>query len=73
MSTNNILRYPIGKFKAPKNFTDELREEFISEIEETPFHLRNAVENLDEDQLNTPYRQGDGQLSRLSIIYLTVI
>jgi hypothetical protein len=58
MSTNNILRYPIGKFKAPKNFTDELREEFISEIEETPFHLRNAVENLDEDQLNTPYRQG---------------
>ena len=52
------LKYPIGKFKAPKEYTDELRENFISEIEETPFYLRQAVENLNEDQLNTPYREG---------------
>jgi len=52
------LKYPTGRFKAPKEYTDELRESFISGIEETPFYLRQAVENLDEDQLNTPYREG---------------
>ncbi len=52
------LRYPIGKFKAPKEYSDELRESFINEIEETPYYLRQAAENLNEDQLNTPYREG---------------
>jgi hypothetical protein len=57
MKKDEHLRYPIGKFKKPKEFTNELRESLISEIEETPFHLRDAVENLNEDQLNTPYRE----------------
>ena len=52
------LRYPIGIFNPPKEYTDVLREGFISEIEETPFYLRQAVENLNEEQLNTPYRAG---------------
>ena len=52
------LKYPIGKFNAPEEYNDELRESFINEIEETPFYLRRAVENLNEDQLNTPYREG---------------
>lgn len=58
MKENEHLRYPIGKFKAPKEFTIDLRENLISEIEETPFHLRDAVESLNDDQLNTPYREG---------------
>lgn len=58
MKETNLLRYPIGKFKPPKEYNDELREELIGEIEETPFFLRQAVENLNEDQLNTPYREG---------------
>lgn len=52
------LRYPIGKFKSPKEYNEELREGFISEIEETPFLMRRAVENLDEEQMSTPYRVG---------------
>ncbi len=52
------LKYPIGKFKAPKEYSDDLREGFLSEIEETPFFLRHAVENLNEEQLATPYREG---------------
>jgi hypothetical protein len=52
------LRYPIGRFREPKEYNQELREGFINEIEETPFYLRQAVENLNEDQLNTPYREG---------------
>ncbi len=57
MNSNMNLRYPIGKFNMPKEFTNELRDSLISEIEETPFLLREAVENLNEDQLNTPYRE----------------
>jgi hypothetical protein len=52
------LRYPIGKYKAPTEYTNELREGFISDIEEAPFYLRQAVENLDDEQLNTLYRPG---------------
>lgn len=58
MNEIDRLKYPIGKFKAPKEYTAELRESYISEIEETPFYLRQAVENLNEEQLNTPYRTG---------------
>lgn len=58
MSEFENLRYPLGRFEPPKEYNDELREGFISEIEETPFYLRQAVENLNENQLNTPYREG---------------
>jgi DinB superfamily len=54
------LRYPIGKFKVPKEYTHELRETFIHEIEEAPFNLRKAVKGLNEIQFNTPYRK-DGR------------
>ncbi len=58
MKEMDHLRYPIGKFKVPKEYNDELREGFISEIEETPFFLRRAIENLNEEQIATPYRVG---------------
>jgi hypothetical protein len=57
MKKNEHLRYPIGKFEAPKQYDDESRDALISEIEEAPFFLRNSVEGLNEDQLNTPYRE----------------
>ncbi len=59
------LKYPIGKFKAPKEYSNELREGFINEIEQTPFYLREAVENLNDDQLNTPYREGGWTLEQV--------
>ncbi len=59
------LRYPIGKFKAPKEYSDELREGLISEIEETPFLLRRAVEDLNDEQLATPYREGGWSLEQV--------
>ena len=52
------LRYPIGKFEAPKNMTKELRNKLISEIAEAPSQLRKAVSGLNSQQLNTPYREG---------------
>lgn len=50
------LRYPIGKFNKPENFTEKIINEYISDIEHFPTRLRKAVENLSEEQLNTLYR-----------------
>ena len=49
------LRYPIGKFE-PRLFTDSQLEEWILDINYLPNLLENAVLNLDEHQLETPYR-----------------
>ena len=51
------LRYPIGKFDHSITVTKEMRSEFIKVIESLPSSLRKEVENLTEEQLNTPYRE----------------
>jgi hypothetical protein len=52
-------RYPIGKFEAPAGSVNEQqRKEWIAAIEETPRRLREAVKGLNEQQLNTAYREG---------------
>jgi uncharacterized damage-inducible protein DinB len=50
------LSYPIGKFQRPQEVTPQMRGEFIAQIAAAPEALRNAVEGLSEDQLDTPYR-----------------
>lgn len=50
------LKYPIGKFKMPADFTSESINSFISDIEDFPLLLRKEVEALNDDQLDTPYR-----------------
>jgi len=50
------LRYPIGKFRFEGELTDEQRQQLITDIAETPSRLRAAVEGLDAQQLETPYR-----------------
>jgi hypothetical protein len=50
------LRYPIGKFRKPTAFTPEFRQDYIQTIEQLPQLLRDAVEGLDDGQLDTPYR-----------------
>jgi uncharacterized damage-inducible protein DinB len=52
------LRYPIGKFRRPETVGVEERALFIQQIADTPDRLRAAVEGLDRDQLETPYRPG---------------
>jgi hypothetical protein len=52
------LRYPVGKFKAPDIYTDEMRKIFIKDIEKMPVLFRKAVNGLSKKQLDTPYRQG---------------
>ncbi len=52
------LSYPIGKFTWPKAVAAEERRRLIGEIAAAPARLRDAVEGLDERQLDTPYREG---------------
>ena len=49
------LRYPIGKYE-PQPFSARQREEWITDIKYLPNHIENSVLNLDEHQLETPYR-----------------
>ena len=49
------LRYPIGKY-IPQPFSAEQLSKWIIDIRYLPNHLENAVLNLDEHQLQTPYR-----------------
>ncbi len=50
------LRYPVGKFEVPDEFTPALREQLVAEIEQVPARMRKAVAGLSESQLETPYR-----------------
>ncbi|MCH4826928.1 YfiT family bacillithiol transferase [Planococcus halocryophilus] len=49
-------KYPIGKFEFDGVVTDSVIGGWISEIEDLPGLLQDAVRSLDEEQLNTPYR-----------------
>ncbi len=49
------LQYPIGKFE-PREFSAELLEEWLIEIEVLPKALEFSIQNLDAHQLETPYR-----------------
>ncbi len=51
-------RYPIGNFTPPQVMTPAMRQDMIEIISRTPSRLREAVENLTQPQLATPYRDG---------------
>ncbi|MGI8495723.1 MAG: YfiT family bacillithiol transferase [Pyrinomonadaceae bacterium] len=53
---NEDLKYPIGNFQPPQEVTSEMRDEFIQTIEELPSKFHDAVDDLDDNQLDTPYR-----------------
>jgi hypothetical protein len=59
------LRYPTGRFVPPSAATADSRGAAIDLIAATPAQLRRAVEGLDEDQLDTPYRPGGWTVRQL--------
>lgn len=58
MTTLEELRYPIGKFTRYTDGDQRARAGAIAAIEALPAALREAVRNLDQQQLETPYREG---------------
>jgi uncharacterized damage-inducible protein DinB len=51
-------RFPIGKFEMEKEVTAAKREAAMAQIAAAPGWLRDAVAGLDDEQLDTPYRDG---------------
>lgn len=62
MSTETVieqdLKFPIGRYKAPTSIGPAEREAWIAKMASLPENLRQAVEGLNDAQLDTPYREG---------------
>ncbi|UZJ81166.1 YfiT family bacillithiol transferase [Fictibacillus sp. KU28468] len=52
------LRYPVGLFALDQDITEKKIEKWIHDIESAPNQLKEAVNDLTEEQLDTPYRPG---------------
>jgi uncharacterized damage-inducible protein DinB len=50
-------RYPVGKYE-PQSYSAAQKKEWLNAIKFLPLTLENAILNLDEAQLETPYRDG---------------
>lgn len=57
-------RYPIGHYE-PQPYSEELKNKWLPDIELLPQRLEYAVLNLDEAQLQTPYRNGGWTVHQL--------
>jgi hypothetical protein len=51
-------RYPIGRYQPPVAITHENRHEWITAIAVLPRELQEAVRDMSEADLETPYRDG---------------
>jgi uncharacterized damage-inducible protein DinB len=51
-------RYPIGPYVSPASVDAAAREASIRELASAPVRLRDALEGLEGDRLDTPYREG---------------
>lgn len=59
------LRYPIGHLVLPEPITRDHVSAAIETLAETPKLLREAVEPMTPEQLNTPYRDGGWTVQQL--------
>lgn len=59
------LRYPVGRFQRPQSTSAEERERWIEGLERLPAQLRAATGDLNEQQLDTPYRPGGWTVRQL--------
>ena len=62
---NEEFSYPIGKLALRAEYSDQERAEFLVQLQELPKHLRAAVADLSETQLETPYRDGGWTLRQV--------
>lgn len=50
------LKFPIGKFQVPSEYTDESRAEYIQVLAELPMKLKEVLVGITIDQLSNRYR-----------------
>src|SRR5580693_2363839 len=53
-----LLKYPIGRYQTPAATSAELQKEWMMVLKVLPSWLDACIENLDEQQLLVPYREG---------------
>ncbi|SEF59741.1 DinB superfamily protein [Halpernia humi] len=58
-------KYPIGKFQLPENISDQDITIHIKTIKNFPKKLKKLVENLSDEQLDTPYRKNGWKIRQL--------
>ncbi len=58
------LSYPIGKYQA-KPFSKKQKDEWLLDLKFLPSELELAIQDLDEAQLQTPYREGGWTVHQL--------
>ena len=58
MTLVDDLRYPIGQFKPPLTSTADHRAAHIEVLRDLPERLSEAVDGLEDAQLDTHYREG---------------
>jgi len=51
------LKYPIGRLTIPETVSSELIHQHIQSIKHLPKQLKEAIVDMNEDQLDTPYRR----------------
>src|SRR3984957_14626374 len=56
-TTTPDLRYPIGRYER-KPYSEHLKQDWLNDVKFLPQLLENAIVNLDEPELQTPYRDG---------------
>jgi uncharacterized damage-inducible protein DinB len=59
-------RYPIGKFAYAGTLTAEQKQQYLTDIEQTPTRLRASLSGLSDQQLDTPYRDGGWTLRQVA-------
>jgi hypothetical protein len=57
-ASDELLRYPIGKFTPVETYTPVEIHHFIQRIESLPGKVEATLKGLSAGQLNTPYRDG---------------
>jgi len=50
------LKFPIGPFILPEQISSEMKLDYINQLESFPSRLKLAIQNLSNEQLDTPYR-----------------
>ena len=58
MSSDELLRYPIGRLKVQESYSPEERKQMINKIASLPRQLRETASTLSDQHLETPYRPG---------------
>jgi uncharacterized damage-inducible protein DinB len=61
----NDPRYPIGKVQLTGTLEPAARAAALATLADVPFRLHDAVRGLDQNQLDTPYRDGGWTLRQV--------